>query len=214
MTATPIVIVGAGGFGREVLDVLRAADPGEGIWKFAGFVADDEPDPRILQRIGAVWLGMVEAYLADPMAIDFVVGVGDPQTRRMLTQRLVAAGLHPATLIHPSATIGADVEIGEGSVICSHVSITTNVRLGAHVHLNLNSTVGHDTRIGDYVTINPLTAVSGDVTIEDEVMLGTNSAVLQGLTVEAGAIVGAGAVVVKRVAANTTVVGVPAMPFG
>lgn len=208
-----IVIVGAGGFGREVLDVLRAADPHGDQWQFLGFVADDTPDPHVLQRIEAAWLGPIDAFLSTGYAGSFVVGIGSPKTRRVIAERFEQAGASPATLIHPAATFGADVVVGEGSVICSHVSITTNIRIGRHVHINLNSTVGHDSSIADFVTINPLTAVSGDVILETEVMLGTNSAILQGLSIGTGAVVGGGAVATKNVAAGTTVVGVPARPL-
>ena len=81
------------------------------------------------------------------------------------------------------------------------------------MHVNLNSTVGHDCRIGDFVTINPLVAVSGDVTIEPMATMGTHSSVLQGLVVGASAFVGAGAVVTKDVDPGSTVVGIPARPL-
>jgi sugar O-acyltransferase (sialic acid O-acetyltransferase NeuD family) len=214
MNPQPIVIVGAGGFGREILDVIRAIDPAGSQWSFLGFVADIKPKSQVLKRIDANWIGTVSNFVSKPRSGHFVIGIGDPKTRRQLAKLFTDVGMRPATLIHPSSTIGADVEIGEGSVICSHVSVTTNVRIGSHVHLNLNSTVGHDTNIGHFVTINPLSAVSGDVKIEDGVSLGTNSAVIQGLTIETGATVGAGAVVVKKVDAHSTVVGVPAKPLG
>jgi sugar O-acyltransferase (sialic acid O-acetyltransferase NeuD family) len=210
MAPRDIVIVGAGGFGREVLDVLRATDPHQETFRFEGFVSDDEPDPEILQRIDAHWLGTVQDYLSKGGAPDYVVGIGRPQTRRAVVDRLEAAGLRAVTLIHPSATFGRDVEFGDGTVVCAHVSITTNVRMGRHVHVNLNCTIGHDARIGDFVSINPLTAVSGEVTLDEGVMLGTGSAVLQGLHIGSDSVVGAGAVVVKDVPPDVTVVGIPA----
>ena len=209
-----IVIVGAGGFGREVLDVLRATDPLGTTWNFIGFVADDEPERAVLKRINATWLGSTHEFLEKPSATHFVIGIGDPCARMGIAQQFTAADVQAATLIHPSATIGQDVEIGSGSIICSHVSITTNVRLGHHVHVNLNSTIGHDTNVGNFVTINPLTAISGNVVIGDGVMLGTSSAVLQGLSLSEASVVGAGAVVVRDVEPGTTVVGVPARPLG
>jgi sugar O-acyltransferase (sialic acid O-acetyltransferase NeuD family) len=178
-----------------------------------GFVADDAPPADSLSRICGRWLGSIEDFLKEPSASHYVVGIGTPKTRRSVAERLDEAGLAAATLVHPAAAIGADVELGEGTVVCSHVSITTNIRLGRHVHVNLNSTVGHDSRISDFVTINPLVAVSGDVTLEEEVTMGTHSSILQGLRVGAGSFVGAGAVVVKHVPAGVTVVGVPAKPL-
>jgi len=208
-----LVIVGAGGFGREVLDVITAINERERAWDVVGFIADDEPDSDVLARIGCPWLGPVGAYADSPSADHYVIGVGNPAARRSVAMQLDTAGLTPALLIHPSATIGADVELGAGSVICSNVSLTTNIRLGRHVHVNLNSTIGHDSRIADFVTINPLVAVSGDVCLDEDVTMGTHSSILQGLHVGTRSFVGAGAVVTKDVAPGTTVVGVPAKPL-
>ena len=214
MESVNLVIVGAGGFGRELLDVVSAVNERLQFWNFLGFVADTPPSPDLLDALNVKWLGSVDEVLLSILPASYVVGIGSPLNRRQVSDKFDAAGWQAVTLIHPSATVGADVEISEGSVICSHVSITTHVRLGRHVHVNLNSTIGHDCLIGDFVTINPLVAVSGDVQLGSGVTMGTHSSILQGLHVGANSTVGAGAVVVKDVPANTTVVGVPAKPVG
>lgn len=213
MRPKPLVIVGAGGFGRETLDVIRATDPLGTAWDLIGFLSDDAPDSELLERISATWLGTVDAFLEIRKDFHYVIAVGNPKTRIYLAEKFDRVGAIAATLIHPSATFGADVHVGAGSVVCSNVSVTTNVRIGRHVHLNLNSTVGHDVRIADFVSVNPLVAISGSVTIEEEAQLGTHSAVLQGLKIGARSFVGAGAVVTKDVNPEQTVVGIPARPI-
>lgn len=225
--AESIVVIGAGGFGREVHDVIvainrHAAERGEPEpWRFEGFVDDATPDPALLERRGAEWIGSVDALARRVAALAslgqslwYVIGIGSAQARRSVEERAEIAGARAAVLVHPSAAVGLDVELGPGAVLCAQSCVTTNVRTGRHFHLNLCASVGHDVRIGDFVTINPAASVAGAVTLHDDVMLGSNSAVIQGLVIDSGTSVGAGAVVVRDLPANVTAVGVPAKVLG
>lgn len=215
--ADTLVVVGAGGFGREVLDVVdavnaSAADP---VWTIAG-VVDDRPTEANLAHLrtrGVAHLGttsdLVDGDRAD-RPTHYVVGIGNPTVRRAIVERLDAAGLSPAALVHPSVTHGFDVELGPGSILCAGVRLTTHIRIGRHVHLNLNATVGHDTTIGDYVSVNPLSSISGDCVIEDEVLIGVAGVVLNGLRVGRSSVVGGSACVVKDVPPGVVVKGIPA----
>jgi sugar O-acyltransferase (sialic acid O-acetyltransferase NeuD family) len=203
----PLVIIGAGGFGREVLDVIGGAQPSLRR-RFIGFLDDVEPDLEVLSRRGAEWLGVVARIL--DLDAEYLIGIGDSQVRHDIDAQLVRAGRASATLAHAAATIASDVELGPGSVITAGARLTTNIRAGRHFHLNLNATVGHDCVIGDYVTVNPAATISGNVVLEDRVNVGTGANIIPGVRVGAGATVGAGAVVVRDVPPRETVVGVPA----
>jgi sugar O-acyltransferase (sialic acid O-acetyltransferase NeuD family) len=210
-----LVIVGCGGFGREAADVVAAINSSSADdppWNTIGFLDDDPSDDDLarLQRLGLNVLGDVDGTVGSLGDTHYVVAVGDPHARARLAGRCESAGLTPATLVHPSARVGSDVTIGEGTILCGGASITTNVRIGRHVQVNPNATVGHDVTIGDFVLVSPLVAISGNCTIEELTMLGTHSAVLPGVTVASGATVGGGSCVVRDVPSSTTVKGVPA----
>jgi sugar O-acyltransferase (sialic acid O-acetyltransferase NeuD family) len=207
-----LVIVGAGGYGREMLDVVEAINAVSPTFEVVGFVDDGSPDVDLIQRRGAEFLGKV-ARLEDVDA-GYVVGIGSGQVRRKIDEYATGLGRSPVTLIHPSATMAAEVEIGEGSVICSHVSLTNHIRLGRHVHLNLNCTIGHDAVLEDFATVLPGATISGNVTLAEAASIGTNAAVIQGVRVGAGTTVGAGAAVVRDLPDGVTAVGVPAKPLG
>ncbi|MBB0995310.1 sugar O-acyltransferase [Dietzia sp. SLG510A3-3B2-2] len=214
--ATPLVILGAGGHGREVMDIVndinaqpRGGAPRE-IFDFIGFLDDGEPDMARLSRIGARFIGATSELDSLPEGCKYTIGIGSGTARRKLDMAATAAGLEPATLIHSSVTIGSDVRIAPGAVICAQVSVTTNVSIGRHAHINRNSAIGHDVELSAYSTVNPVCAISGEVRVGEEAMVGTNSAINQGLSIGRGAIVAAGAAVTKSVEEYTMVAGVPA----
>jgi sugar O-acyltransferase (sialic acid O-acetyltransferase NeuD family) len=207
----PLVIIGCGGHGREILAIVRAVNGTSGDpWKVLGFV-DDGPSRlnlRRVERLDAGYLGPT-SWLRDKDTA-YVVGVGAPDVRRTLAEQADGYGLRAAQLVHPHATVGGDAALGDGVVVFAGARVTTNVILGRHVHLNQNATVGHDSELADYVSVNPLAAVSGECHLETGVLIGTTAAVLQGLRVGAGAVVGAGACVVRDVPPHAVVKGVPA----
>jgi sugar O-acyltransferase (sialic acid O-acetyltransferase NeuD family) len=161
-------------------------------------------------RLGSTYLGTTAWLSSVERGTHYALGIGDPQVRATVDRKIEIHSLKPATLIHPDASLGEDIDIEAGVVIFAGARVTTNVRLGKHVHLNQNSTVGHDCVLGDYVSVHPQAAVSGSVTIGERTMIGAGSTVLQELSIGSGAVVGAGACVVRDVAADLTVKGVPA----
>jgi sugar O-acyltransferase (sialic acid O-acetyltransferase NeuD family) len=209
-----LFIVGAGGFGREAADVaerVSGCSPVDSRWLVEG-VYDDRPSAENLQRLAKralPYLGPIP-YDSSQTGRFFVVGIGNPTVRQEIALRLENRGWTAATLIHPDASIGTDVRVQPGTVVCGGVQVSTNVSLGRHVHLNPNSTIGHDTSLEDYVSVNPAATVSGEVRVGTGTLIGAASVILQGLSVGEEVIVGAAACVVRDVPRGSVVKGVPA----
>lgn len=214
--ADRIVVVGAGGFGRETLDVVEACIADQAALELLG-VVDSAPrdiDLELLAQRGISYLGTEKDWLRAASGDErFIVAIGSPTIRDRVAARFIEHGLRATSVVHPRAVVGTQARIGDGVVIASGVQVSSNVRLGDHVHLNPGSIVGHDAVLDDYVSINPGAIISGNVVVGRRTLIGAGAVVLQGLTVEEDVTVGAAACVVRPVTAGTTVVGIPARPL-
>jgi sugar O-acyltransferase (sialic acid O-acetyltransferase NeuD family) len=203
-------VIGAGGFGREVVDLVRDVGRAGTAYDLLGLLGDAGPDAGVLDRLGVAWLGPV-ADLADlPRGTAYVVAVADARARERLAAQADAGGHEAVTLVHPSAVVGTDVRMSSGVVVAAHCSLTSNVALGAHVHVDRACTVGRDAVLEDFVRLNPGAVVSGGVTIRRGATLGTGAVTRQGVEIGAGTYVGAGAAVVTDLPPGVIAVGVPA----
>ncbi|HKJ27785.1 MAG TPA: acetyltransferase [Anaerolineales bacterium] len=210
MSLEKVVIIGTGGFGREVLDVLEAVNQVSPTYDILGFVTEpgyQTPGTAINERPVLGYFDWLEANRGEVKAI---CGVGAPEARLRLIKKAEALGVSFFSVIHPRALLTRWVTLGTGSIITAGCILTNNITIGDHVHLNLDCTVGHDVVTHNFVTVSPGVHVSGNVTLKEGSFIGTGANLIEGKTIGAWSVVGAGAVVVKNIPANTTAVGNPA----
>ena len=203
MSGRPIVILGAGTYAIEALEIAELA----GGFQPIGFAVSDPP------AVGATHAGLPVMFVDDlPPAASIVVASGIVSTRRRRIVEAVAARgytftalVHPRAIVSPRARIEAGATIGAGVIVASHTHI------GAHVLLNRGANIGHDNDLQPFVTVGPGATLAGAVTVGSGAYIGVGAVVRDHLTVGAGAVVAAGAVVVKPVDSRTLVAGCPAV---
>ncbi|WP_079506596.1 acetyltransferase [Mesobacillus jeotgali] len=205
-----IVIIGAGGFGREVAWLIEEINKVKHEWNIFGFV-DDNDNIHGTEIFGYPVVGDIEWLRGQELHV--VNAIGDPLIKKDVINRMIGSKNKYPVLIHPSVIYSNSVIFGEGSIICPGTILTVDIQIGKHVIINIDSTIGHDAVIGDYTTILPSVNVSGYVETKECVSVGTGSAIIQGITIGENTIIGAGSVVVKDLPANCTAVGGPAKPI-
>ena len=208
-----LIIIGASGFGREVAWLVERINKVDPTWTLLGFIDDNESLQGETVNQYPV-LGRTEDVVRFPDAY-FVCAVGASKIRERIIERVKTYNpcIRFGTVIDPSVEMSNLVTIGEGTIICAHTIITVNIRIGSHVIINLDCTVGHDAILHDFVTLYPSVNVSGITEIGRCSELGTGMQIIQGKTVGDYSIVGAGAVVVKDIPSGCTAVGSPAKPI-
>lgn len=204
-----LYIVGAGGFGREILWLVQRINEHVPTWKFSGFI-DDNAELQGLTQNGYPILGDCDYLQKVTNDVWVVIAVGAAQVKKKIVKKLEqCSNIKFATLIDPSVLWSDSVSIGEGSIICAGSVLTVDVKIGNHVAVNLNCTVGHDAVLQDYTTVYPGVHISGNVAVGQCVELGTGSQIIQGKKIENNIVVGAGSVVTKDLLEQGTYVGVP-----
>ncbi len=172
-----IVIVGAGGFGRELLEMMRDVFSPQR-FRFKGFLGRGADDPK-LQELSAQVLADPESYR--PALRDrFLLAIGDMDARRRTVESIRAKDGKFLSFVHPQAHVASTAELGEGVVIYPFAVVSNQARLADFVHLNYFASVGHDCCVGRYCLLAPYGTLNGFVTLEDEVYISTHGTVAPG----------------------------------
>ncbi|HET9738541.1 MAG TPA: NeuD/PglB/VioB family sugar acetyltransferase [Solirubrobacteraceae bacterium] len=207
----PLLLVGAGGFARETLELVQAINRAIPTWDVVG-VLDDDAGTHGRRIHGVEVIGPSAAVHDHPDALvtACVASPDDPLRRLALVSRLALPPERYATLVHPAAVVPTSASIGHGTVLHATTVLTADIELGAHVAAMPAVVLTHDDVIGDGVTFGAGARIAGTVTIERGAYIGSGALLREGLTVGAGAVVGMGAVLTKPVPAGEVWAGVPA----
>ena len=210
-----LLLVGSGGFARETAEAVRALNAVQPRWLLRGFL--DDNDELHGEMVGGLpILGPVEMVHDHPDAA-VVITTGRPDnyvSRRLLYRRL---GLHDeryATIVHPMASIGETCQLGPGSVLLAHATLTADVTIGSHVAVMPQVVIPHDARVDDFATLASGVRVGGGCHIAEGAYIGSGACLRQELVVEPWAMVGMGAVVTRDVPCERLWRGVPASDAG
>ena len=203
-----IVIIGAGGVGREVSLIIQQINELEQTWNLLGFI-DDNTDNWGKVINGYSVIGGIDSleFLSNDTYI--VIAIANYKVKKNIVNK-INNKFKFATIVHPKVWIHDYMTVGEGTIIYEGAILTANIEIGNHVIISPKCGVGHDSIIKDYVSLLWNVNVSGNDLIEEGVMMGSGSTVIQGKKIGKGSIIGAGAVVVNDIESFSTAVGVPA----
>lgn len=205
-----LLIIGAGGYGREMYGAALGAVGYGSDFDVKGYL-DGRPDALDGFAGYPSVIGSPETYVPEPDDV-FITAFGSIPSRRHCVEMIAARGGKFIAIIHRTAFLGPNVTVGEGSFIAPNVVLTADVHVGRHVAVFHNSSIGHDTVLGDYSHVYALCSLGGSVRLGAGAVVYPGSVVTPRKTIAEGAVVGAGSTVLLNVRAGVTVFGSPARP--
>lgn len=208
-----LAIYGCGGLGSEIFELAKLINRFDNCWDEIVFVADNEP---LKEKYGARVINFEEAVEKNKQeTIKFVIAVGEPESRKLLYNKVKSAGVGFDILIHPNSrdNIAGSAHIGEGAIIKGNVYISPNVVIGANTLIQSIAIVGHDSKIGSNCVISAFCEVAGWCNIGDCTYIAIHVPVRDRITIGSDVIVGMGSVVLRDLPDNVVAMGNPARPM-
>jgi len=208
MSNERVVLVGGGGFCRELVDAVADCHEAGTLPPLAGYL-DDNGDTLSRYGYDTPWLGGVADYVPQP-GDQFVMALGSPMSKRAVFDRLSVRGGTFPKLIHPSVKIARTASIAEGCMILFNGAAGPNSRVERFVTINTGSGLGHDAVIGEFSTLSSKVDITGNVRVGQDVMIGSNAVFVPGVKIGDGATIGAGSIIYRSVRAGATMYAAPA----
>lgn len=202
MRKDKVIIFGAGGHGRVVLDILIESKA-----NVLGFIDDDKA--KIGQKIRGFSVLGDFSYLEKKNSVILALGIGNNVIREKIFKKAKNIGISLISAIHPKAVVSKDVKIGEGVVIMPGVVINSGAVLKDGVVVNTGASVDHDCYLGKFSQIWPGAHLAGNVKVGEFSYVGTGASVIQNINIDKNVMIGAGAVIISDIPNNVTVVGTP-----
>jgi sugar O-acyltransferase (sialic acid O-acetyltransferase NeuD family) len=208
-----LVILGAGGFGREAAFILSEINKQSNRYEILGFI-DNDPylQGKMINNYPVV--GNDTWLFNYPAPINVVICIGNSNARKKVVDKFSEkSNIIFPNIIANDVKYSGSVVMGKGCIICFSSILTVDISLGDFVLIMNNSVIGHDSFLDDFVTVYPSVTISGNVSVGKYSEIGVGAKIIQQISIGENAIIGAGAVVVKDIPANCTAVGVPAKPI-
>ena len=205
-----MVIVGAGGFGREVLEMCKDRNKISKTWDILGFIDENRELHGKMINGYPVLGGLDWLREHNNNNLGCVCAIGTCETRKQVVERLQEIGVNFYNAIHPSVIMSEFVQLGRDVIICAGSILTVNIKIGDHVHIDTNCTIAHDAVIGDYCRLNPGVTINGNDHLGEGVYVGTGATFIQEVSVGSWSTIGAGTVVIEDIPEKVVAVGVPA----
>jgi sugar O-acyltransferase (sialic acid O-acetyltransferase NeuD family) len=203
-----LVIIGAGGFGREMVAWARQSVQFEREWTIKGLI-DDNLEALAGKNTPVPLLATIRDYA--PASEDvFICAMGVPEIKRRCCELIAGRGGRFTKLIHRTAVLGDNVELADGVVLCPYTIVSANNRLGRGVAVNLHSSIDHDASVDDWSQVNCHCDLTAAVRVGREVFIGSSVSIIPNVTIGDRAYLGAGSVVLRDVPEGAKVFGVPA----
>jgi len=200
-----ILIIGAGGLGKEIADLIR--DIGD--YEIVGFI-DDDINKKGTAVNNIPVLDSLEHLYKYKSVENAVIAIADPKIKDRIYEKIKDMGFKFPNLVHPTVVMGSNVSMGKGNIICVNSFVSVQVKLHDFVTVNPQCGIGHDCEIHSFSTLYWNVSIGGSIIINRKCELGAKSCVIQGLHLAENVILGAGAVVVRNICEEGTYVGVPA----
>lgn len=206
-----LIVVGAGGFGRETIELIRALQIAGSTIELRG-VCDDDPALRGGDVLGVPVIGPVTVLHEHPDT-DIVVTIGNPSNfgaRKRIVDQLGLGADRYATLFHPTTVVPESATVGPGSIIHANSVLTAAVFVGSHVVMMPSVVLTHDDRVGDYATIGAGAMLAGGVVVGEGAYIGSGAMVREHISIGDGSLVGMGSVVTRNIPGGQVWAGSPA----